>query len=157
MLKLGSLGDKLCMCAWATSNNYHNVITRLQYKLGFSTIQKDTDILNAATTQLDEYFAGKRREFDIDLLLAGTEFQEAVWNALAEVPYGTTLTYGALARLIGMPKSVRAVANANAMNAISILVPCHRIIGSGGTLTGYAGGLAAKEWLLTHELLFQYQ
>lgn len=104
-----------------------------------------------AIAQLDEYFAGKRRQFDVPLLFAGTEFQKTVWDTLLTIPFGQTVSYGELARQIGMPKAVRAVANANGANSISIFAPCHRVIGSDGTLTGYGGGLPVKEFLLRLE------
>ena len=105
---------------------------------------------------MDEYFAGKRRNFTIPLLFVGTDFQKKVWNKLLEIPYGKTVSYGELARMIDMPKAVRAVANANGANAISILAPCHRVIGSDRSLTGYGGGLAAKKLLLDLETTHQH-
>lgn len=101
--------------------------------------------------QLDEYFAGKRREFDVPLKPAGTPFQQRVWSELVKIPYGNTLTYIELARRIGQPTASRAVGNANGRNPVSIIVPCHRVVGGNGKLTGYAGGLDKKEWLLNHE------
>jgi methylated-DNA-[protein]-cysteine S-methyltransferase len=98
--------------------------------------------------QLDDYFAGRRREFHILLDLAGTPFQLQVWDALQRIPYGQTTTYAQLAKAIGRPKAVRAVGAANGRNPVSIIVPCHRVIGSNGSLTGYAGGLDAKRTLL---------
>ena len=107
--------------------------------------------LQKALSQVGEYFNGVRREFDLNLGLHGTAFQEQVWRQLLTVPYGSVATYQAIARAIGRPKAVRAVGAANGQNPISILVPCHRIIGSNGKLTGYGGGLWRKEWLLRHE------
>ena len=101
--------------------------------------------------QLSEYFAGKRQAFDLPLALHGTEFQLAVWNELLRVPYGETITYGELARRIGRPSAIRAVGAANGANPIPVIVPCHRVIGSNGTLTGYGGGIERKQWLLAHE------
>ena len=101
--------------------------------------------------QLDEYFAKKRKEFDLPLMFVGTEFQKSVWDALLSIPYGKTESYGALAARLGRPKSVRAVAGANGANAISIIVPCHRVIGSNHSLTGYGGGIEAKRYLLELE------
>lgn len=101
--------------------------------------------------QLDAYFAGERRTFDLKLAARGTEFQQRVWRALADIPYGETTTYAAIARAIGEPKAVRAVGAANGKNPISIVVPCHRVIGQDGTLTGYAGGLPSKRRLLELE------
>ena len=101
--------------------------------------------------QLEEYFAGDRKVFDVPLRFEGTPFQETVWRALQSIPYGTTWTYGQLAEEIGRPGASRAVGLANGRNPISIIVPCHRVIGSDGSLTGFGGGLGRKEWLLRHE------
>ena len=108
-------------------------------------------MLERAAIQLDEYFAGKRQTFDLPLSFAGTDFQKKVWNALLTIPYGKTISYGEMACMIGMPKAIRAVANANGANAISIFAPCHRVIGSDRSLTGYGGGLDVKEYLLKLE------
>jgi methylated-DNA-[protein]-cysteine S-methyltransferase len=112
-------------------------------------------VLDLARRELAEYFAGERTHFDTLLappaIRGGTAFQCAVWDALLAIPYGETRTYADVARFIGRPDAVRAVGAANAQNPISILVPCHRVIGSAGSLTGYAGGIAVKEWLLARE------
>lgn len=105
----------------------------------------------AAVAQLDEYFAGKRRSFDLPLAPTGTAFQKAVWRALLRIPYGRTTSYGALADQLGKPTASRAVGAANGRNPLPIVVPCHRVIGSSGRLTGYAGGLEAKRTLLELE------
>ena len=107
--------------------------------------------LTAAIAQLEEYFAGRRREFELELLPAGTGFQKAVWRALAAIPFGQTRTYSEIARAIGRPDSVRAVGAANGANRIAIIIPCHRVIGADGSLTGFGGGLDVKRWLLEHE------
>lgn len=101
--------------------------------------------------QLSEYFSGRRREFDLPLRLEGTVFQQRVWRELCEIPYGETWSYGQLAKRIGKPGASRAVGLANGSNPISILVPCHRVIGADGSLTGYGGGIERKQWLLAHE------
>lgn len=108
-------------------------------------------VLDATARQLAEYFAGKRRTFELPVAPRGSGFQELVWNTLRKIPYGTTWSYGQLARAIGRPAASRAVGTANAANPISIIVPCHRVIAASGALTGYAGGLVAKRWLLDHE------
>jgi len=107
--------------------------------------------LAAAVRQLTEYFAGTRRKFDMPLRMQGTAFQQRVWRELTEIPYGETWSYGELARRIGKPSASRAVGLANGRNPISLIVPCHRVIGADGTLTGYGGGLPRKRWLLAHE------
>jgi methylated-DNA-[protein]-cysteine S-methyltransferase len=112
----------------------------------------DDEVLARTAGQLTEYFAGERTEFDIELdTTAGTEFQRTVWAALREIPYGCTVSYAELARRIGRPTAFRAVGLANGRNPISIIVPCHRVIGSGGSLTGYGGGLDRKSLLLDLE------
>lgn len=108
-------------------------------------------ILRMAAEQLHEYFAGSRRRFDIPLAAVGTEFQRRVWQALLEIEFGQTCSYGDIAREIGQPSACRAVGAANGRNPISIIVPCHRVIGSNGSLTGYGGGEGNKRWLLAHE------
>ena len=108
-------------------------------------------VLTQAVCQLSEYFAGKRRVFDLPLDPVGTDFQKAVWTGLNAIPYGETRSYAALAAAIGRPGASRAVGAANGRNPLSIVVPCHRVIGANGTLTGFAGGLAVKQWLLAHE------
>ena len=110
-----------------------------------------TPILHRAAQQLAEYFAGARTEFELELAPEGTPFQRLVWDALRAIPYGVTVTYGHLARAIGRPAASRAVGAANGRNPLSIIVPCHRVIGAGGALTGYGGGLPAKQFLLQHE------
>lgn len=104
--------------------------------------------------QLDAYFGGERRRFDLALDLRGTPFQLRVWAALQEIPFGATETYGALAARLGSPGASRAAGAANGHNPVSIVVPCHRVVGAGGRLTGYAGGLERKRWLLDHERRF---
>jgi len=110
-----------------------------------------TPLLGEAQRQLTEYFARKRRTFDLPLAPVGTPFQRAVWQALTEIPYGQTRTYGDIARQIGRPKACRAVGMANHNNPISIMIPCHRVIGANGALTGYGGGLNIKKFLLELE------
>ena len=114
-------------------------------------------VLDSARRELEQYFRGQRTHFDTPLAppeeRGGTPFQLAVWNALVAIPFGETRSYGELARSIGRPSAVRAVGAANALNPISIFVPCHRVIGAAGALTGYAGGIEAKRWLLEHEAL----
>ncbi|HEX5403688.1 MAG TPA: methylated-DNA--[protein]-cysteine S-methyltransferase [Pseudonocardiaceae bacterium] len=112
---------------------------------------RDDDGFDTVRTQLAEYFAGDRREFDVPLHPKGTEFQTRVWQALLDIPYGETSSYGKQAVTIGAPTAARAVGLANGKNPISIIVPCHRVVGANGSLTGYGGGIDAKQWLLAHE------
>ncbi|CCY35728.1 putative uncharacterized protein [Alistipes sp. CAG:831] len=160
---LGSLGDRLCLCDWTHELHPGRVANRLRRILKAESedcgqISGDTpgqsafpEILLRTVRELDEYFRGERKEFDLPLLLAGSEFQKRVWQQLRLIPYGQTVSYGELAAAIGAPKSVRAVANANGANAISIILPCHRVIGSDGSLTGYGGGTDTKRYLLELE------
>ncbi len=104
-----------------------------------------------AIAQLEEYFAGTRTDFELELAPEGTDFQRAVWDALAEIPFGETRSYGEIAAAVGRPKAARAVGMANNRNPIAVIVPCHRVIGAGGDLVGYGGGIDRKVWLLGHE------
>lgn len=107
--------------------------------------------LQECVTQLEEYFEGKRKQFSLNLNPEGTNFQNRVWNELQKIPFGKTLSYLELSKRLGDAKAIRAVANANGKNPLWIVIPCHRVIGSDGSLTGYAGGLHRKKWLLNHE------
>lgn len=107
--------------------------------------------VNECVNQLEEYFNGGRKEFELNLNPDGTEFQKKVWNELLKIPFGYTKTYNFQSKMVGNPLSVRAVAKANGQNKIAVIIPCHRVIGSDGNLTGYAGGLWRKKWLLAHE------
>ena len=118
---------------------------------GSNEPQTQTPLLAQAFEQLDEYFAGKRQTFDLPLKPVGTPFQLACWQALQTIPYGQTVSYGEQAARVGKPKACRAVGMANHRNPISIIIPCHRVVGKNGSLTGYGGGLAAKEYLLKLE------
>lgn len=114
-------------------------------------IEEETAMIQEAKKQLEEYFDGSRKKFDILLRPKGTPFQHQVWKALQEIPYGTTMTYGEIAKKIGNPKASRAVGHANNQNPIAIIIPCHRVIGANGTLVGYAGGVEKKQALLELE------
>lgn len=109
------------------------------------------DSLKSAVTQLQDYFNGNRQSFDLKLSPQGTPFQQKVWEALQQIPYGKTVSYLQLSKTLGDEKAIRAVAAANGKNPLWIVIPCHRVIGSDGSLTGYAGGLWRKKWLLQHE------
>ena len=123
--------------------------------------EKITDIipecLQDCVYQLNEYFEGNRKQFDLQLNPEGTTFQKSVWDALLTIPYGKTISYFNLSKQLGDVKAIRAVANANGKNPLWIIVPCHRVIGSDGSLTGYAGGLYRKQWLLEHESPYKQQ
>ena len=112
---------------------------------------ESTPVLVEVGRQLNEYFAGTRRSFDLPLEPSGTDFQQSVWKVLRGIPFGQTISYGEQARRLGDAKKARAVGSANGRNPLPIVVPCHRVIGTNGSLTGFAGGMDAKKWLLTHE------
>jgi methylated-DNA-[protein]-cysteine S-methyltransferase len=115
------------------------------------TLQPDHPVLTQATAELDEYFAGRRTTFDVPLDPSGTDFQRSAWDVLRTIPYAQTMTYAQQAAQLGDPAKARAVGAANGRNPISIIVPCHRVVGASGALTGFAGGLDAKQWLLQFE------
>lgn len=143
-LTLVGRGDKLAAILWENDKP-----TRV--KLGELTEQAGSAVLLETERQLNEYFAGQRKQFEIELDFSGTDFQKRVWAALLTIPFGETRSYGDIARQLGDIKAVRAVGAANGKNPISIIAPCHRVIGASGELTGFAGGLKAKELLLTLE------
>lgn len=120
-------------------------------RLGATAEDAEHPVLTAAETQLREYFAGTRTRFELPLDFRGTDFQKSVWAELLAIPFGETRSYGEIAMKLGHPRASRAVGAANGRNPISIVAPCHRVIGSTGKLTGFAGGLAAKDYLLSHE------
>ena len=151
VLLLGSFGDKLCLCDWQVEKHRGHVDRRLKRVLRAEFEEGTSEVIEKAASELDEFFAGKRKTFDVPLLFAGTDFQKNVWNELLKIPFGKTISYGEMAQHIGMPKAVRAVANANGANSLSIFAPCHRVIGSDRSLTGYGGGLPAKRFLLELE------
>lgn len=120
--------------------------------VGTTEVSKEIPmVLEKAVSQLEEYFEGKRMDFDLKLNPKGTEFQQKVWKSLIEIPYGKTISYKDQTKKLGDLKAIRAVASANGKNPLWIVIPCHRVIGTDGSLTGYAGGLARKKWLLEHE------
>ena len=150
-LILGSFEGKLCLLDFNYRKMRNAVDDRIKKGLNADFIEEDSEIIEKTRTELDEYFKENRREFDVPIRMVGTDFQKSVWTALLKVAYGTTSTYLQLAKDINNEKAVRAVAGANGANAIAIIIPCHRIIGSSGELVGYAGGLPTKKRLLTLE------
>lgn len=150
-LILGALDGQLCLADWRYRKMRTAVDTRLATKLNARFVEQHDAVIDLAIEQLEQYFLQQRQQFDIPLLTAGTEFQKAVWDQLQQIPYGSVASYKELAEAMGNPKGVRAVASANGANSLSIIIPCHRIIGSNGQLVGYAGGLPAKQKLLALE------
>lgn len=150
-LLVGVYEDKLCLCDWKYRKTRGQVDERITSKLNAVYQEGDHPLIEETIIELKEYFVGKRQEFDLPLLMLGTDFQQQVWKQLIQIPYGKTQSYLALSQQLGNEKAIRAVAAANGANAISIIVPCHRIIGANGDLIGYVGGLPAKKELLKVE------
>ncbi len=154
-LTIGSYQDKICLCDWTYRKMRTTIDNRIKQGLKSEFHEGSTPIIEETILQLNEYFKNKRKVFTIPLLFVGTNFQRSVWEALLTIPYGQTFSYLKLSKQLGNEKAIRAVAAANGANSISILVPCHRIIGSDGNLIGYAGGLSAKMKLLELENAIQ--
>ena len=150
-LILGDYEGQLCLCDWRYRKMRASIDHRIQKELGADYAEGSSPVIQTTVQQLTEYFHQERTSFDLPLLLIGTEFQKRIWNLLLQIPFGQTETYLGLAQKLGDVKAIRAVAAANGANAISIIVPCHRIVGSNGELVGYAGGLSAKQKLLELE------
>ena len=150
-LILGSFEGKLCLLDFRYRKMRKSVDERIKKGLNAKFLENNTEIIEKIRAELDEYFHGNRKEFDVPLQMVGTDFQKSVWEALLRVPFGTTSTYLQLAKNIKNEKAARAVAAANGANSMAIIIPCHRIIGSNGELVGYAGGLPIKKRLLKLE------
>lgn len=152
-LILGSYQQQLCLCDWRYRKMRRQVDKRLQSQLDACYVENSDSTIEQAILELTQYMVGKRQNFTVELCLVGTEFQQSVWRQLQQVEYARVATYSELASELGNLKAIRAVAAANGANALSIIVPCHRIIGSDGKLVGYAGGLETKRKLLNLEQL----
>jgi methylated-DNA-[protein]-cysteine S-methyltransferase len=150
-LVLGSFRGSLCLCDWRYRKMMPRIRRRIESTLGAEFSEGESDVIREAEWQLAEYFGGERKNFELPLLTTGTEFQKRVWTELLKIPYGQTISYKELARRTGRAGAVRAAAGANGANALSIIIPCHRVISSGGGLGGYAGGLGVKDKLLRLE------
>lgn len=150
-LILGSYEGKLCLLDFRYRKMRSAIDKRIQDGLNAEFTPQDDEILDRTQEQINEYLSGSRTSFDIPLIIVGSDFQKAVWNALMQIPYGKTASYLDLAKVIDNEKAVRAVAGANGANAIAIIIPCHRIIGNNGELVGYGGGLTVKKQLLDLE------
>jgi methylated-DNA-[protein]-cysteine S-methyltransferase len=148
---LGSFRGRLCLLGFSGKQVRITVDDRTKKALNAEFVERDDEILEKTRRQLEEYVKGRRREFDMPLLMVGTDFQKRVWKALMDIPCGATSTYGQIAEDIGNPGAVRAVGSACGANPISIIVPCHRVIGSNGELVGYGRGLSLKRRLLELE------
>lgn len=148
---IGAYDEQICLCDWKERKNRDTIDRRIQKGLNATYEVKETPIIKQAIMQLEQYFNKQRTTFDLPLLTVGTDFQKKIWDLLLELPYGAIESYQGLSRRFGNPNAIRAVSSANGANAISIFIPCHRVIGSKGQLVGYAGGVEAKQMLLELE------
>lgn len=148
---MGSVDEKLCLCDWRYRKMRMAIDGRMLKETGGVFVEGFSNPIDQAISELNEYFKGFRKVFSVPLLLFGSNFQRRVWNEILKIPFGQTDTYLGLAQKLQNQNLVRAVAAANGANALAIFVPCHRVIGTNGELTGYAGGLKAKQYLLNHE------
>lgn len=147
----GATDEGICLFDFEYRKMMPAIQQRITVALNDEFEAAEHPLFAALQQQLDEYFAGTRQVFDLPLVMTGTSFQKRVWQALLDIPYGSKSTYLQQSVTLGDEKAIRAVARANGENCLAIIVPCHRVIGTNGNLTGYAGGLKAKQWLLDHE------
>lgn len=143
--------DGICLFDYTDRLRYDAVIGRVEKEQGASLQLGEHALLSELEKQVADYFAGRRQQFDLPFIFSGTPFQQKVWHALMEIPFGEIHTYKKLSLTLGDEKAIRAVAKAVGENALAVVCPCHRIVGSGGELTGYSGGIDRKKWLLDHE------
>ena len=148
---MGSFNEELCLCNWRFRKKRADIDNRLRNGLNAQYEEGESPVIHKSKQQLAEYFDGQRKSFDIPLLKVGTSFQQSVWDQILKIPYGKTWSYYLISQKIGNTSAIRAVASANGANAIAIIIPCHRVVGSSGELTGYAGGIAIKRRLLQLE------
>lgn len=149
--------EGICMLEFADPPGTGADIDRLAHICNMESTHGTNRHIRALRRQLKEYFKGKRKEFSVPLFYQGSEFQKSVWQFLLKIPFGKTITYMNLAESLGNPKAIRAAASATGSNPLAIIIPCHRVIGSDGNLTGYGGGLERKRWLIDHERKYSGQ
>lgn len=150
-LLLGAVGRSLCLLEFATEARAERQLKRIEHRLGVASARGTCEAIDQTEAELAAYFEGKLTEFTIPLELHGTPFQKRVWHELQQIPAGKTVSYATIAQSLDDPAATRAVGTANGANPISIVVPCHRVVRTGGALGGYGGGLDRKRWLLEHE------
>ncbi|MCY3414408.1 MAG: methylated-DNA--[protein]-cysteine S-methyltransferase [Candidatus Heimdallarchaeota archaeon] len=164
-LIIGTIDDGCCLLEYKYRKAIKTIYPRVKRYFSAEFVERENRLHQQIISELEQYFNGKRNKFDFNIHMRGTEFQETVWQELLTIPYGETISYQELARRIGKPSSVRAVANANGQNCMSIVIPCHRVIGKDGSLQGYGGGVQNKKKLLQleqqslidHTLYFEYE
>lgn len=147
----GATDEGICLFDFEFRKMMPAIRKRIGSFLQYDFAEGEHKLIEQLQEQVNEYFKGNRQHFDLPLLLTGSAFQQKVWEALHTIPYGSTRSYMQQTKVLGDEKAIRAVARANGENCLAIIVPCHRVVGSDGSLTGYAGGLQAKKWLLEHE------
>jgi len=150
-MRIGATGLGICLFDFQYRRSIDTIMKRIETLSGDKFSEAEHPHFELLERQMDEYFKGTRKEFDIPLHLLGTTFQKSVWQGLLKIPYGETRSYKQQSIFLGNEKAIRAVAGANGENGIAIIIPCHRVIGESGSLTGYGGGLQRKQWLLSHE------
>ncbi|MBC6410933.1 MAG: methylated-DNA--[protein]-cysteine S-methyltransferase [Ekhidna sp.] len=147
----GVTDEGLCLLEFTDRKMLETQINVLKKRMGAEMVTGHHSLIDLVSGQLSEYFEGKRKAFEVSLVVPGTAFQQKVWTTLVQIPFGITRSYKQQANVVGDINAVRAVARANGENRISIIIPCHRIIGSDGSTVGYGGGIQRKQWLLKHE------
>jgi AraC family transcriptional regulator of adaptative response/methylated-DNA-[protein]-cysteine methyltransferase len=148
---VAALDEKVCLLEFANRRMLETQFKRVQQRFARAVVPGETDLFRQVQTELNEYFDGLRQLFEFPLAMEGTDFQESVWNELREIPFGTTTSYESIAARIGRPQACRAVGRANGDNRLAIVIPCHRVVRSDGSLSGYGGGVWRKRWLLEYE------
>jgi len=150
-MRIAATDDGICLFDFQYRKSINGIMKRIEMLSGKKFTEGSHPYFKLLQQQIDEYFLGTRKEFDLPLHLVGTPFQKSVWEGLLKIPYGETRSYKQQSIFLGNEKAIRAVATANGENGIAIIIPCHRVIGTNGSLTGYGGGLPRKKWLLDHE------
>ena len=150
-MRIGASDDGICLFDFQYRKSIDSIMNRIENITGDKFADGDHPHFSLLEQQISEYFSGTRKEFDLPLHPVGTPFQKSVWDGLVKIPYGETRSYKQQSVFLGNEKAIRAVATANGENGIAIIIPCHRVIGSNGSLVGYGGGLQRKKWLLEHE------
>ena len=150
-MRIAANDDGICLFDFQYRKSIDNIVSRIETLGGMKIVDGDHRYFSLLEQQINEYFLGTLKQFDLPLHLIGTPFQKSVWEGLLQIPYAETRSYKQQSIFLGNEKAIRAVASANGDNGIAIIIPCHRVIGTNGSLTGYGGGLQRKKWLLEHE------
>ncbi len=156
-MRAAATKEGICLLEFSEGDSVKNGLDHVSRVLGMPAKEGENRHLRRLRRQLKEYFRGKRKEFSVAVVTPGTDFQQSVWQSLRKIPYGKTISYHEQAKLLNNPDAIRAVAHANGDNRIAIVIPCHRVIGTDGSLIGYGGGLERKKWLIDHEKKYSGQ